>query len=304
MAADIKRTSEPHLDDAVLAHIVKGDFDRTTHPDLFSHLQDTCTTCDDFLGQEGLHSQDAHELSSVEADLILASILEEIEPDRLQMELRAKRTQSTTGLQSWLEQWSQTIQRASAWMLPVAAMATVLIWFGMPGPTSKVSLKPPRVDAPKSILKQKLYPTTKVAYGKRAFLHIRIERKAQHTGLPKRIPFTHNKTYRVGDAMLFRFQVMQKGYVYLLRQGPDGSLETLFPFSGIPTEVVQGGSTIDLKMNGKRVAYFLEPLHKGKQILWLVHLTQHASFPKHVSNLTTLQKSWLKQADSMHFSVQ
>ena len=137
-----------------------------------------------------------------------------------------------------------------------------------------------------------------------AFLDIEIHRFAQgNFTKPVEIQnFEHGKRYALQQAMVFRFRVINPGYIYLFRQDESGKLEQLFPFSAKKATLFQQGISL-LEHNGERVAYFLDKKLLGKQTLKLVHATSPQRFPKHVRELTSVQKQLFQNADQQSFEV-
>lgn len=296
MAAKDQRTVERHLDDHTLHQITRGEVDRHNHPDLHRHLQEPCETCEAFLSTEGMKNTDDYDLNCKEVERILQAVLEETAPDRARLAQKARAREARQGWSQWLLSW-----RAALWLTPSLAAAAFLLIQSPSQPkllhSQQVTPTPtrPQVRVP--------LPTFKSAQANGAFLRIQVERTEHNKRPARQLRFRHNGSYKVGDAMLFRFKVTLPGYVYLLREDQKGNLERLFPFSAKQHTMMKMGSEFELQQKGQRVAYFLEKSHLGQQTLWLVHASNKQSFPAHRSQLSAAAKKLFARADYLKFYV-
>lgn len=289
-----------HLTESMTLQIETREVTRTTHPELFAHLQESCCQCESFLEGQSLKDTHDYDLAQDEVDRILQNILDETEPDRLRLakeaqQAKEKETSGQTGWQSWLTGW-----RAAMWMTPaIATMALVALW-ETPSPSPTTTTPAPHVQRPVPVQPA---PTTKNACGKCAFLDIRVERPQSSTLPPRKLAFQHGGTYQVGDAVLFDFRLLKAGYLTLLRKDASGSLETLFPFGGKGNAHIKQAKTFTLSMNGKRVAYFLEASHVGSQTFYLVLSEKPVSFPSKMSELSNEQRQLIAESDHLGLQV-
>ncbi len=137
-----------------------------------------------------------------------------------------------------------------------------------------------------------------------AYLLIEVHRPhSGQKGRVQKLAFKPGEDYYIGDVMLFRFLVVRKGYVYLLREDAEGRLEQLYPFGGDTPKSFEAGETYQLERNGVRMGYFLEPNLVGYQKLWLVHSDRPVEFPNHIKFLTPKHRELFKCAEQMDFFV-
>lgn len=219
--------------------------------------------------------QSPQELSNNEADVILQNILRELSPQ--------PQSSSTSSLPSF---WSGWFSDWKHWLLvPTTLACLVILWPWLPSPTSQTHPQ---------------WTGKKNGSSSHAFLQITLER-TQKNSVHKR-PFEENGFYELGDIFYFRFLVIEKGYIYLLRQDNKGQLEQLYPFAKEKHQLLKAGHHV-LQLQEKPVPYVLEQDILGYQTLMLIHTQQPTVWPKQLKNLNLQQQQWVQHADHVHFTV-
>lgn len=275
-----------HVDASIITVVERGEVDQQSHPQLHQHLREVCDTCDSFMaGHVSLKDTDDYDLNEGEVERILRVVLDEIEEDRLRLERAAATPPWMERAQQWLWGW-----RATLWAVPAALG---LMFLMLPGSLLTQGTTPPDTagcEGRKNCRQG----------GAGAFLHINVDRK----GTAKRLQaFVQNASYRVGDAMLFRFQVVSDGFLMLVREDARGAIEQVYPFPKSGAMRVSNGQTLQLQHKGQQLAYYLEPKHEGRQTFRLLIVDKPFKLPAHISKLTKAQRKAFDEADFMRFQV-
>ncbi len=218
-----------------------------------------------------------HELEPDEADVLLQAVLRETESSRkhLKSQVDSPVSQSSP---AW---WQVILQSWQRWAVLPAALAFLVV----------IALPKTDTWTPKGSLK--------------AFINLKIHRHSQQNIKKFRvIPFKQNGYYKIGDAFLFRFLVIEKGYLYLYRQDIKGNLEQLFPFKGADHRFYEAGHHDLMQGPDKPLAYFLDRKLKGHQTFWLVHSDKPMTLPNHWKKLSAAQqRKLLRDSDRIRVTV-
>lgn len=224
-------------------------------------------------------SDSPHELSTSEADALLQHILHEISAPS------ASSSPTSPAPQPPSHRW--TLSWRSWLIVPTTALLLFTAWPWLspvvPPPTSSWTGKKNGSSA------------------SHAFLQISWQRTQK--GTVQKRAFKPNGFYELGDIFYFRFLIIEKGYVYLIRQDSKDRLEQLFPFQPGKHTFLPGGRHYAVEFQGKPIPYVLEQDIVGYQTFLLIHSHQPLTWPKHVKELTQQQQHLFQQSDRVHFTV-
>lgn len=261
-------TSHPPFDKLFAQQQVRrayqGDLTKNERHQLRTSLEEHSDRWEEFLSAPS----DPHELDPTEANDLLEVILQETTAP-LGESTNHTNHNATTGWHNLLQRWQQ-------WAFVPAALAFLLM------------LALPNTQTAK--------PLGTKNGNLKAFIKLKIHRHSKQDAKKfSVIPFEQNGYYKMGDAFLFRFLVIERGYLYLYRQDIKGNLSKIFPFREAEHKLYEAGHHTLTQSPNKPLAYFLDQKLKGHQTFWLVHANQPMTLPNHIKKLSEAQQRKLKR---------